>query len=51
MIRWVFPLPEGMGERSQEAITIANWLFWASSFTLLGLSLLICKMDPKAESL
>lgn len=46
---WVFPLPEAMGEKCPEAV--AGWLLWASSFTRLGLSVLICKMDPKAEPL
>lgn len=42
IIMRVFPLPEEMGDRCQEAS--AGWLLWASSFTLLGLGLLICKM-------
>lgn len=48
VIMWVFPLPEEMGKRCQEIV--ARWILWASSSTLLGLSLLICKMDPMAES-
>lgn len=45
MIMWVFPLPKETGERCQEAV--AGWLLWASSLTVLGLCLLVCKMDPK----
>lgn len=47
MIMWVFPLPEAVRERCQEAV--AGWLLWASRFTVLGLCLLVCKMGPKAE--
>jgi hypothetical protein len=48
----IVPTTSGEGEgrkRCQEAA--ACWLLWTNKFTLLGLTLLICKMGPGEECL